>query len=298
MRDPQQIPPQPESPGRTRDGALPALFIGGGNMASAIIKGALRAGVLASHTTVVAEPDEGRRKSLASIGVVTAPDTSRALGSLGQVEAATRRTGAVVFAVKPQVLGEVVRSAPELSGMSGRLAVSIMAGVTRERLRGVIGGGWRVSRVMPNLPISVGKGMTAIVDEGDLASEESAWVERLFGSGGVTVRLPEPMMDAFTAVAGSGPAYLFYLAESLERGAVGLGFDPATARTIVRQTLVGAAELLGADGADPAGLRSAVTSKGGTTHAACTTLDDLGVMEAFASALAAARERGAELSRG
>lgn len=276
---------------------LPALFVGGGNMATAIITGGLRSGVLASHTTIVAEPDESKRKALSAIGVVTAPDAARGLESLALVEVATRSTGAVVLAVKPQVLPRVVEDTPALKGMADRLAVSIMAGMTRDRVRTLLGGTWRVARVMPNLPIGVGKGMTAITEDGSMAPAEVAWIERLFGAGGKSVHLPEAMMDAFTAVAGSGPAYLFYLAEALERGAIGIGFDREVAREIVRQTLVGAAALLDRGGEDPSALRAAVTSKGGTTNAACTTLDSAGVMEAFARALRAARDRGAELSK-
>lgn len=276
----------------------PVLFVGGGNMAGAIIRAALKAGVLSSHATVVAEPLESRRRELSLLGVVTAPDAGAAMLALRHVEigAHTPGAGAIVLAVKPQMLQEAVSSMTDLAASPPRLIVSILAGVTRERLSRALPTQHRITRVMPNLPISVGKGMTAIAESAAQGDEDRLWIERLFQSGGATVRLPEELMDAFTAVAGSGPAYLFYLAEAMERAAQAIGFDAPTARTLVRHTLVGAAALMSDDNADPAALRAAVTSKGGTTHAACTALDSAGVMEAFARAMAAARDRGRELS--
>lgn len=278
--------------------ARPVLFIGGGNMAGAIIRGGLRAGVISSHITVVAEPIEAKRRELAGMGVVVAPDAERGLELLRLVETATRcgATGALVLAVKPQMLAEVVRMTPALAsvGTAERLVVSIMAGVRRSRLAAALAPTSRVARVMPNLPIGVGKGMTAIAEDAAMPVEDVRWIERLFGAGGETVLLREEMMDAFTAVAGSGPAYLFYVAEAMERAAIGIGFEAEMARRIVRQTLVGAGALMD-EGADPAALRAAVTSRGGTTHAACSALDEAGVMAAFSRALTAARDRGREL---
>lgn len=275
----------------------PVLFIGGGNMAGAIIRGALRAGVIASHSTVVAEPEESRRRELSELGLVTAPSAASALVALVQVELGVRSgpSGAIVLAIKPQMLGTVIESTPALSDHP-RLMVSIMAGATRESLRLAMPGDHRIARVMPNLPISIGKGMTAIAEDPALPPDDARWIEILFNAGGDTILIDESLMDAFTAVAGSGPAYLFYLAEAMERAAHSIGFDPQTARRVVRQTITGAASLMSGENSDPASLRSAVTSKGGTTHAACTTLDREGVMEAFTQALTAARDRGRELS--
>lgn len=267
-------------------------------MAGAIVRGGLRAGVIASHATVVAEPIEARRRELSAMGVVVAPDAERGVESLRMVESGTNSgaTGVIVLAVKPQMLPEVARTTPALCGLATaeRLVVSIMAGVGRGRASSFLAPTARVARVMPNLPIGVGKGMTAIAEDSAMPEDDVRWVERLFGAGGETVVLPEPMMDAFTAVAGSGPAYLFYIAEAMERAAIEIGFEAGMARRIVRQTLVGASALMDEE-VDPAALRAAVTSKGGTTHAACTALDESGVMEAFARALAAARDRGREL---
>lgn len=310
----------------------PALFVGGGNMALAIITGALKGGVLASHQTVVVDPSEEKRAALAAMGVLTAADAEEGARILGQVErmaggergvaegqveegAEGVRGGAVVLAVKPQMLGVVAAEWRERLGEGSRLIVSILAGTTREGLRGVLGERHRYVRTMPNLPLSVGMGMTALAEDASIDAEAFAWVERLFGAAGKTVRIDESMMDAFTALAGSGPAYLFYLAEAMARAGARVGFDPAQAGMIAVQTIAGATEMLVRDGAGKAGgvqadvvsavqevvgaaLRAAVTSKGGTTHAACTTLDALGVMEAFARAIEAARDRGRELAQG
>src|SRR5690606_30719943 len=126
---------------------------------------------------------------------------------------------------------------------------------------------------------------------------DAAFARTLFGAVGETVDLDEALMDAFTAVAGSGPAYLFYLAEAMARAAEGVGFDAATADRLVRATIVGAAGLLDADRGRPASeLRALVTSRGGTTAAATQRLDDAGVAEAFERAIVAARDRGRELA--
>ncbi|MBX3316364.1 MAG: pyrroline-5-carboxylate reductase [Phycisphaeraceae bacterium] len=289
---------------RTSEKCRPALFIGGGNMAAAIVRSGLRSGVLAAPSTIVAEPEESRRAELSMLGIIAVPDATRGIESMLLIETAhhCHGMGAVVLAVKPQVLGTVASTTPSLGSLGPRCFVSIMAGVTSARLAASLpaphGGSHRFVRVMPNLPISVGKGMTAIAQSASIDAHDRDWTESLFASGGDTVVLPEELIDAFTAVAGSGPAYVFYIAEAMERAAQSVGFDAKTARAIVRQTINGAASLLSDANTDPSALRQAVTSKGGTTHAACSVLDSSGVMEAFARAIVAARDRGRELSSG
>lgn len=273
-------------------------------MASAIVRAGLRSGVLAAPSTIVAEPEEARRAELSMLGVIAVPDATRGIESMLLIEAghSCHGGGTVVLAVKPQILGTVVSTTPSLGSLGPRCYVSIMAGVTSARLAASVpaphGGSHRFVRVMPNLPISVGKGMTAIAQSASITEQDRIWTESLFASGGATVVLPEELIDAFTAVAGSGPAYVFYLAEAMERAAQSVGFDASTARTIVRQTIIGAASLLSDEDSDPSALRQAVTSKGGTTHAACSVLDSYSVMDAFARAVVAARDRGRELSSG
>lgn len=176
--------------------------------------------------------------------------------------------------------------------------VSIMAGVTAATVSRGLGDAGRVVRVMPNTPIGLGLGMSAVCAGPRAGEEDVARAERLFGASGKTMRIDEGLMDAFTALAGSGPAYVFHLAEAMVEAAEQLGFDRERALTIVRQTVAGAGALLDASPETPRALRAAVTSKGGTTAAAVGVLDDAGVSDAVVRAIHAARHRGAELGRG
>jgi len=267
------------------------LFVGGGNMAHAITRGAHDAGAIASSKVAALDPDPERRGLFP-----TAFDDAR--DAVAWLERSQHR--AVVLAVKPQMLddaGGPVRDA--VSGLDEPpLCVSILAGTRTERIRDTMGGAVRVVRVMPNTPVQVGKGMSAIAAGEGASEEDLAMVRTLFGSVGDAITIDEPMMDAFTAIAGSGPAYLFYLAEALTHGARSLGFDPDTARRIVEQTVVGSAALLDASEDDAAALRARVTSKGGTTRAATMALDERSVMDAISAAAHAARDRGLELGNG
>ncbi|MCH7873254.1 MAG: hypothetical protein IID33_16280 [Planctomycetes bacterium] len=169
----------------------------------------------------------------------------------------------------------------------------------------------RVIRVMPNTPARIGQGMTAIAMGCGAQAGDDALAQAIFAAVGEVVSIDETLMDAFTAVAGSGPAYVFYLAEAMSAAAVRLGFNQKQADLIVRQTIAGAGNLMvasvdeqtdptGQTGVplSPAALRAAVTSKNGTTYAATTRLDELGVMEAIITAVRAARDRGRELAQG
>jgi len=270
--------------------SVPALaVIGGGAMASAILTGAAQAGVLGK--VCVADPNETKRAAFPT----AVPTAAEAIAWLDAHESAPG-SGQIMLAVKPQMLGDV---AAEISALvRERVVISILAGLPGERIRHSLGGQCRVVRVMPNTPAQVRKGTTAIALTAGATEADAAFAERLFHAvGEVVVRLDESMMDAFTAVAGSGPAYLFYLTEAIERGAIEVGFDPKTARAIAEQTVFGAAELLKSDGSPASELRSRVTSKNGTTQAATDTFDKLGVMDAIVKGIVAARDRGIELGR-
>lgn len=270
----------------------PVAFIGGGNMSSAIVRGAAAAGVLDESRCVVAEPDGAKRAAFK----VAAPSAAEALGRLGEMENEPG-SGQVVLAVKPQMLGVVADEIrPGFQAGPGRVVVSILAGTPSGKIRGALGPGARVVRVMPNTPAQIGRGMSAVCPgEGSRPGDE-VFAERLMNAVGETVRLEEDLMDAFTALAGSGPAYVFYLAEAMAKAGETVGFDAKQAELITRQVIAGSAELLASDGWDAAALRVAVTSKGGTTAAATGSLDESGVMEAFVRAITAARDRGRELA--
>lgn len=271
--------------------SVPALaIIGGGAMASAILHGATQAGVLGK--VCVAEPDADRRKNF-DIAVSTAAEALEWLAA----NESSPGSGQIMLAVKPQMVGDVAGEIASL--VHERVVISILAGMPGSRIRETLGGACRVVRVMPNTPAQVRKGTTAVAISAGATDTDTAFADRIFNAvGDVVVRLDESMMDAFTAVAGSGPAYLFYLAEAMQQGALAVGFDPDTARTIVEQTIFGAAELLHSDDASAAELRRRVTSKRGTTQAATDTFDELGVMDAIAKGVVAARDRGTELGRG
>lgn len=271
----------------------PVAFIGGGNMARAILEGARRAGALGERW-VVAEPDEGRRGDFAH-GVASAGE---ALDRLEAMEASPGE-GQLVLAVKPQVLGAVAEEigARVASGPS-RVVVSILAGMPSGRIRGLLGEPARVVRVMPNLALQIGRGMSAVcLGEGGREGDEARATELLEGAGRV-VTIRESLMDAFTGIAGSGPAYVFYLAEGMMEAAVELGFTREEALLIVRETIAGAGELMASVPEHPHELRASVTSRGGTTAAATRVFDESGLMDIVGRAVKAARHRGAELGAG
>ncbi len=292
------------------------LVIGGGHMGQAILRGALAAGSLwsrpeARERVIVAEPGAEKHALLAGLGVdvrASAGDGVRALLDRGRHPGANGGDGVaavILLAVKPQSLGKVAAEigpllATRLDGRpagpgSGFLVISILAGTRAQRVREVLGPAARVVRAMPNLPAGIQQGMTALAAHASATARDAAFAARLFECVGRVVNIDESLMDAFTALAGSGPAYLFYLAEAMRKAGIDLGFAPQVADAVTRQTLAGAAALLQQSGELPAALRAAVTSKGGTTAAATRVLDDRGVMAAIEQAIVAARDRGREL---
>jgi pyrroline-5-carboxylate reductase len=286
------LPPVPFGMTGTEQTRPPVAIIGGGTMARAIVEGARAAGTLGEEW-IVAEPDPEARGRFTS----AASSAADALAWLRTCETPPG-AGQILLAVKPQSLDAV---AAELSPVLAddadeRVVVSILAGATSARIRATLGGRGRIVRVMPNTPIRVGRGVSAVAPGAGARPGDAARAIELFGSVGRVVEIAESLMDAFTAVAGSGPAYVYYLAEAMGEAAEQLGFPRERAQEIARETVAGAAELLRATGETPRSLRQAVTSKGGTTAAATKVLDDAGVMDAVVRAIHAARHRGAELS--
>jgi len=265
--------------------------IGGGNMARAIVEGALRAHVLPPNAWRVVEPDPDRRAAFDALSVHT-------LGSASELKGIIEPGEQLLLAVKPQGLAGLAR---ELAGvdLKDRVVISILAGTPSEQVRQALGGTVRVIRVMPNLAAQVGEGATAVSLGAGAKPRDEELAARLFGAVGPFVEpLGEGLLDAFTAVVGSGPAYVFYLAEAMVKAAIQLGIDAPTAERAVVQTLRGAVALLASTKSSPEDLRKAVTSKGGTTEAALSVLEREGVGESVVKALIAARDRGAELARG
>lgn len=285
-------------------------IIGGGNMARAIILGALDARLLSPGEIVVVEPDASKRSTFAAWGVAAVADHHDALARLAPVptdlpgglsgarvaEGLGALGGQVVLAVKPQSLGDVARVIGPALAASPRVVVSILAGTPIATLAAAFAG-CPIVRAMPNTPARLRKGMTALSAAPGTTPAHSALAYDLFASLGEVVRIDERLMDAYTALAGSGPAYVFYLAEALLSAAAEAGFDRITADRVVRQTLAGSAALLGESSEPPEALRAAVTSKGGTTEAAIGVLESRQVRRALVDAVLAGRDRGAELAR-
>lgn len=260
-------------------------IIGAGNMGGSIARGAVAAGVLQKADLLLAEADPKRRRAIADEGFSTHHEPEAAL-----------EAEQVLLAVKPQSFPDLARALGTLA--EPRVVISIMAGLTSGAIRKALGEGARVVRVMPNTPCLVGEGMAAVaLGQGALAGDEALAV-KLFDALGKTVRVEESLMDAVTALSGSGPAYVFLLAEILERAGASLGLEPEVAARLVRQTILGSATLMDRSDETPAALREAVTSPGGTTEAALAVLAERGIEKILTEAVTAARDRGRELEQG
>ncbi|MDO5506221.1 MAG: pyrroline-5-carboxylate reductase [Pseudoxanthomonas suwonensis] len=262
-------------------------FIGGGNMARSLIGGLLARGQppAAIH---VADPSEQARNALHDdFGVRVFADAADAVAG----------ADAWVLAVKPQVMREVCRTLAPLAAQQRPLAVSIAAGITSGQLQRWLGDGAAVVRTMPNTPSLLGAGVTGLYAGDDVDADGRALAQRLLESAGTTVWIEdEALMDAVTAVSGSGPAYVFLLAEAMQDAGRAEGLDAAAARELTLQTLLGAARMLVESDVDAAELRRRVTSPGGTTQAAIEHFEHGGLRTLVAGAIHAARKRGAELS--
>ena len=258
-------------------------FIGGGNMASAILGGLLRAGLSASAVTVVepwAEQAQRLREQF-GVQVLAAPDASLA------------RADTVVWAVKPQMFQAAAQ--PCAAHVGHALQLSVMAGIRTDALVRATGSA-RVVRSMPNTPALVGQGMTGLFARAEVSPAERAQIEALLAPTGATLWVTqEAHLDAVTALSGSGPAYVFYFIEAMMQAGAELGLTPEQARRLAVGTFQGAAALAGQSSEPPEVLRERVTSKGGTTYAALCTLEDAGVKAAFVQALHAAARRADEL---
>ncbi len=259
--------------------------LGAGNMACAIVEGALRAGALPAVEVGAPRRDQ---QALAAWAERTGARAARDNGGLA---AASQW---LLVGLKPQVTLEVLRSIAS-SLRPTTVVISLAAGLDTESLEGALADGQPVIRLMPNTPCLVGRGLTGLCLGTSATEEQATWVADLLGSVGEVLRLDESLMDTVTAVSGSGPAYVFYLMEALERAAVSGGLDPETASRLVSQTILGSAELACASDEEPRVLRARVTSPRGTTEAAIQVLDEAGVDQRLEAAVAAGIVRGREL---
>lgn len=267
----------------------PIAFIGGGNMARALVAGLLARG-RRPDSLRVAEPVPALREALAA---------DFGLHTHDQGPDAARGADTWVLAVKPQVMRAVCESLAPLAQAQRPLVLSIAAGITSAQLEAWLGGGQAVVRAMPNTPAMLGAGATGLYANPRVDAAGRARAEALMQACGLTAWIPdEALMDAVTAVSGSGPAYVFLLAEAMQAAGEAQGLAPETARALVLQTLHGAARMLQESGETAATLRQRVTSPGGTTQAAIETFEAGGLRALVDAAIAAATRRGRELSAG
>ncbi len=260
-------------------------FIGGGNMASAVIGGLLSAGQPAASITVVEPFAEQAQRLRERFGINVLAAAGPELLS----------AGVVVWAVKPQMFQEAALPCRPFVGQA--LQLSVMAGIPSAAIAAATGS-QRIVRTMPNTPALIGQGMTGLFASAAVSADERQRVEALLAPTGTTLWVSEEAhLDAVTALSGSGPAYVFYFVEAMIEAGTALGLSAEQARRLAVGTFSGAAALCGQSDESPEVLRQRVTSKGGTTHAAITTMDAEGVKPAFVKALHAAATRAQELGR-
>lgn len=264
-------------------------FIGGGNMGCALVGGMLARGAPADGIRIV-EPQAAQRDKLAA----------RFPGVRVHAEcdaASLARADLIVFAVKPQQMQQAARAvAPHLARSPGVVVLSIAAGIRGADLARWLDGHRTIVRAMPNTPALVGKGISGVhAAAGVDAAGRARCAAVLEAAGEMVWVADESMLDAVTGVSGSGPAYVFYFLEALERAAHELGFPAEDARRLAYTTFDGAIALAKASADDPATLRAQVTSKGGTTERALAVMEEAGVKERIVAAVKAAANRAREL---
>ena len=260
-------------------------LIGAGAMGEALLTGWLAAGHAPEGLSIV-EPAAARAEAVRERHGVRAVELPEAAAS-----------EVVVLAVKPHQIDAVLADLSRaLEGRSGPLVVSIAAGTPLAQLEAGLPAGAAVVRVMPNTPALVGEGMAGVVPGTHATPEQVRLVTGLMDAVGRSIVIPEGQIDALTAVSGSGPAYLFYVADAMIEAGVHQGLTRAESTDLVVQTFVGSAALL-ATGAPAAQLREQVTSPAGTTAAALRVLDERGVRAAFLAAMEACAERGRAMAR-
>lgn len=293
MTDVPTSSPAPDAAGTLPTGSLAGrriLFIGGGNMASAMINGLVVAGVPAASIAVI-EPVEAARRILADgPGTTVFPGADTVPGDL--------RFDAMVLAVKPQQAGTALRACQDLIARNPEaVLVSIAAGLGTDLLVPMSGGHRRVVRAMPNTPSLIGQGISGLFVPADTPDRDRAIAQAILASTGSVVTVDhEALIDTVTAVSGSGPAYAFYLMEAMTEAGIAGGLDAATARELAVSTVRGASLLAAASDEPPEVLRARVTSPAGTTAAAVAVLDERQAKAILHAAIHAAASRSRQLS--
>ncbi|MCX7619501.1 MAG: pyrroline-5-carboxylate reductase [Acidimicrobiales bacterium] len=258
--------------------------IGGGRMGEALVAGLVDSGWASASELCVVEKLGSRRDQLATAirGLVVTAEPTVAEGH--------------VIAVKPGDVASVCRGLVEL-GVAGSRVLSIAAGVTIATLETHLGDGVPVIRAMPNTPALIGAGAAAIAAGTAAGEQDLEWAESVLGAVGVVVRVDEPLLDAVTGLSGSGPAYVFLVAEALVEAGVFVGLPRDVSEALAVQTVLGSARMLAETGESATALRANVTSPGGTTAAGLYALEAAGMRAALLAAVKAAADRSRELGQ-
>jgi pyrroline-5-carboxylate reductase len=267
---------------------MKTLFVGAGSMAHALLNGAIEAKVLEKESVFVTNRSNRQRLTEVTnhFGVNAVHDRLPSHGTFD----------VVILAMKPK---DFHSAAPAVMHFltSNTLVISVLAGIAIEQIREALAFNGAIARAMPNTSASVGRSATAVTYNEALSDNQKEWTMKFFRSVGLAVMAPEEQMDLITAVSGSGPAYIYYVAEMLEKAALELGLHGELAKALVTETISGASVMLEKSGLEAEILRKNVTSPGGTTEAGIRVLEQYKVNEAFNHCVDAAKNRSQELGR-
>jgi pyrroline-5-carboxylate reductase len=264
-------------------------FIGGGNMAQAIIRGLLQAGHPAENIRV-SDPSADQLQAIKSLHTALKTDADNA--------ALAADCDVLVLAVKPQIMAAVATPLGQVNRTADQVVISVAAGITLASMRTWFSDDAALIRVMPNQPSLVGEGMSGLCASRNVNAQGKDVANYVMKATGAVAWIEdEQLMDAVTAVSGSGPAYFYLIMEIMQQVAEEFGFDATTARTLATRTALGAGMVAAQSNEDLKLLRERVTSPGGTTAAALQSLEESGIRDIFRNALTAARERSVELGK-
>lgn len=267
-------------------------FLGTGSMNGAILRGVLAGGTDAADVRATTRSTSSAQKLREETGVTVFAGEENEDANTQAVQGAD----IVLLGVKPYAILDLAREvAPALDPET--VVVSVAAGVTVDALQKALPEGQPVVRSMPNTPSSVGRGALSVTAGEHTSDEQLAGVKDVLSAVGTVVEVPENLIRAVTGVSGSGPAYVFYLAEAMQQAGEALGLDPETARVLAKETVSGAGVLLAPQDADPAALRQAVTSPGGTTEQAITTFDEKGLRDIIRAGAEASAAKGDDMEK-
>lgn len=265
------------------------ILVGCGNMGRAMLEGWLSAGIVAPTNAHIVEPADALRQMAKDLGVECHASADTLPASL--------KPDLIVLAVKPQMMLKVTDPYVKFAD-AGSAIVSVAAGIRTAKLEGAFGADAAIMRVMPNTPAAISKGMMVIFNNANVTADQKNFAEQLMGaSGAVTTIDDETLMDAVTAVSGSGPAYVFHMIEALRDAGIAAGLPEDTAKLLAEQTIYGAACYAKESSSEPGLLREQVTSPNGTTAAALNVLmQDDALSKLMRDAVAAAKKRSEELA--